>query len=124
MNTDLHIVVYNYYKALCITVSLLSVGLLCIIQCKKHMHTLFHVRHTFCTLNLFVVKIKITSILTTKQCFTDLPLTTSTMIYNTYIYIYIYIYIYMKLYSPQGQQYYTTIDNNNKKEGKQLTILQ
>ena len=25
---------------------------------------------------------------------------------------------YMKLYSPQGQQYYTTIDSNNKNEGK------
>ena len=24
---------------------------------------------------------------------------------------------YMKLYSPQGQKYYTTIDSNNKKEG-------
>ena len=24
----------------------------------------------------------------------------------------------MKLYSPQGQQYYTAVDNNNKKEGK------
>ena len=24
----------------------------------------------------------------------------------------------MKLYSPQGQQYYTTIDSNNKKEVK------
>ena len=28
--------------------------------------------------------------------------------------------IYMKLYSPQGQQYYTA-DNNNKKEGKKTT---
>ena len=32
----------------------------------------------------------------------------------------------MKLYSPQGQQYYKTVDNNNKKEEKKerLTILQ
>ena len=27
----------------------------------------------------------------------------------------------MKLYSPQGQQYYTAVDNNNKKEGKKTT---
>ena len=27
----------------------------------------------------------------------------------------------MKLYSPQGQQYYTTIDSNNKKKGKKNT---
>ena len=26
--------------------------------------------------------------------------------------------LYTKLYSPQGHQYYTTIDSNNKKEGK------
>ena len=35
-------------------------------------------------------------------------------------------HLYMKLYSPQEQQYYTAVDNNNKKEGKKqrLTILQ
>ena len=29
----------------------------------------------------------------------------------------------MKLYSPQGQPYYTTVDNNNKKEGKRKKTI-